>query len=467
MTDNAPVANADNYDVTENTPLTVNAFAGVLANDTDADGDQLTASLVSGPSDGTLQLNPDGSFTYTPNTGYTGTDSFEYQDSDGAENSQPVFAVLNVLAAPPPPPPGQNIWKPAGVNNLASNPNNWTGGVVPNGKPAVFDGEANATNQAIQWDKNISPTSITLQNGYTAQMTINAGMEVTDTGSIIEDAKSTLNVNFAANTSILAVQSGASKLTNFNFSGQGGFGIEDAASMNIGGNYSMMSTTEFDLVYGGTLAIATGKPLQLDGSASIIVSPASTLKLDGSGDGATLITADYRDGGLLNNMGTVVYTGAPGATTTIQIPVSNSGKFVVNGGGVGNKQPEAQLNIKGLNGLTRNTSFDMTGGSLELEGHVVLYLNDNYSQEGGKLTTDDQLVNELNVGSKGTIYGGSIVLGQGAGYGWLTIRGNLVMGGEYDAKINGNASGESDVLGSCRGRAAAISEGSHPQGDCR
>jgi hypothetical protein len=44
----------------------------------DADGDAMTAQLVSGPTNGTLTLNPDGSFTYIPNTHYVGRDSFTY-----------------------------------------------------------------------------------------------------------------------------------------------------------------------------------------------------------------------------------------------------------------------------------------------------------------------------------------------------------------------------------------------------
>src|SRR5205823_5214791 len=60
-----PVAKNDSYNTPENTVLTVSA-PGVLANDTDADSDSLSAILVSGPAHGTLGFHADGSFTYTP-----------------------------------------------------------------------------------------------------------------------------------------------------------------------------------------------------------------------------------------------------------------------------------------------------------------------------------------------------------------------------------------------------------------
>ncbi|MBD2848141.1 S-layer homology domain-containing protein [Paenibacillus sp. IB182496] len=94
----APVALDDGpYSTNEDTVLTVNAGSGVLANDTDADGDPLTATKVSDPSHGTLTLNSDGSFTYTPEAGYHGSDSFTYKASDGQSDSNTATVSIHVL----------------------------------------------------------------------------------------------------------------------------------------------------------------------------------------------------------------------------------------------------------------------------------------------------------------------------------------------------------------------------------
>src|SRR5207253_6725931 len=94
--DNAPVAVPDSYSTNEDTTLTVPP-PGVLANDTDADGDTLTAVLVTGPIHGTLTLNPNGSFTYTPAANYNGPDQFVYQAYDGANYSNPATVALTVV----------------------------------------------------------------------------------------------------------------------------------------------------------------------------------------------------------------------------------------------------------------------------------------------------------------------------------------------------------------------------------
>ena len=62
----APVANNDSYAPSKGTALQVSAALGVLANDTDQDHNPLTAQVVSYPSHGSLSLQADGSFTYTP-----------------------------------------------------------------------------------------------------------------------------------------------------------------------------------------------------------------------------------------------------------------------------------------------------------------------------------------------------------------------------------------------------------------
>src|SRR5207248_1539905 len=77
-----PVAANDAYSVNEDTKLTITA-PGVLGNDTDPDaGDTRTAVLACGPANGTLTLNADGSFIYTPSANFNGTDSFKYQAKD-------------------------------------------------------------------------------------------------------------------------------------------------------------------------------------------------------------------------------------------------------------------------------------------------------------------------------------------------------------------------------------------------
>jgi VCBS repeat-containing protein len=91
----APVAVNDEYATDEDVPLTI-AAPGILTNDTDIDGDALSAVMVSGPTNGTVIVNPDGSFTYTPNADFNGTDGFSYQVSDGAELSDVATVTIDV-----------------------------------------------------------------------------------------------------------------------------------------------------------------------------------------------------------------------------------------------------------------------------------------------------------------------------------------------------------------------------------
>ena len=97
----APVAVDDGYSVEQGDTLTVDATSGVLANDTDAEDDILTAMLDSGPSNGTLALSDDGSFEYTPDGGFDGNDSFTYEVCDDGDPSECASATVNIAVSPP------------------------------------------------------------------------------------------------------------------------------------------------------------------------------------------------------------------------------------------------------------------------------------------------------------------------------------------------------------------------------
>ncbi|MSR55948.1 MAG: tandem-95 repeat protein [Gemmataceae bacterium] len=93
--ENEPVANADGYLVGTGAVLRGN----VLANDTDVDGDPLTASVLAGPTLGSLNLLGDGSFTYMPGANFAGTDSFSYTVTD--DTNRTATGIVTIGSATP------------------------------------------------------------------------------------------------------------------------------------------------------------------------------------------------------------------------------------------------------------------------------------------------------------------------------------------------------------------------------
>lgn len=83
------------YTTDEDTPLVITG-AGVLGNDTDPESNPLTAVKVTDPTNGTLTLNANGSFTYTPAANYNGPDSFTYKANDGTVNSTVATVTVTV-----------------------------------------------------------------------------------------------------------------------------------------------------------------------------------------------------------------------------------------------------------------------------------------------------------------------------------------------------------------------------------
>ena len=155
----APVAVIDSYTATVDTALVKGALDGVLANDTDGNKDQLTAVIVAPPAgdpaiagDPAFVFNSDGSFTYTPETGFVGTDTFTYRASDqgsvplnvAVPNPDSNIATVTIDVKPPNAAPSfskgadQTVNEDAGAQSVA----NWA--------TAIDDGDQGVT-QALNF----------------------------------------------------------------------------------------------------------------------------------------------------------------------------------------------------------------------------------------------------------------------------------------------------------------------------
>ncbi|WP_235848039.1 Ig-like domain-containing protein [Mycolicibacterium holsaticum] len=97
----APVAFDDFYVTRQGMELMIPA-PGVLANDFDVDGDELQATVIDGPTNGTISFNGDGSFRYTPNLDFHGADSFTYSVYDGEEAAIATVHITVLQVNSPP-----------------------------------------------------------------------------------------------------------------------------------------------------------------------------------------------------------------------------------------------------------------------------------------------------------------------------------------------------------------------------
>jgi VCBS repeat-containing protein len=140
-----PEAANDSFDAHKNT-----AIAGtVLTNDTDSDDDALTVALDTDVSHGTLTLNSDGTFTYTPNTNYTGTDSFTYTVDDGYDGTDTATVTITIA----------NTAAPVGANDTYTTP----AGLVVEVAEGVLDNDTDQNNGTLVAVLTAGPSHGTLE----------------------------------------------------------------------------------------------------------------------------------------------------------------------------------------------------------------------------------------------------------------------------------------------------------------
>lgn len=162
-----PTAVADTYIVVIGSTLSVPA-PGVLGNDESAGGPALEAILIDEPVDGTLQLNPNGSFTYTPAIDYSAQVSFTYQASNGlASNTATV--TINILDPDGPPVAADDLYELVVGSTLSMNPPGVLGNDVnPLPGPMTAKLSSNPANGALDLNPDGSFT-YTPKSGFVGQ----------------------------------------------------------------------------------------------------------------------------------------------------------------------------------------------------------------------------------------------------------------------------------------------------------
>ena len=189
VTNPAPTANPDGpFTVNEDAVLNVSA-PGVLGNDTDPNGDPLTAVKVTDPQNA-VTLNTDGSFTYTPPPNFNGPYSFTYVANDGTQNSAPATVTITVNPVNDPPSftlagsnvnataPLQSVSVPNWATNISAGPPDEAGQAltftVTNDNNAAFaqqpaiDPAGTLTFQTLTQATTVTVTVVLKDNGGTA-----------------------------------------------------------------------------------------------------------------------------------------------------------------------------------------------------------------------------------------------------------------------------------------------------------
>jgi hypothetical protein len=387
-----PVANADTFQSIGNVTVPV-AAPGVLANDTDADGNALSAVPGTFPtaSGGTVTINADGSFSYLSAPGFTGTDSFTYTVTDGIDAAS-ATVTMDVPT---------RVWY---VSNTAS-------GDGRDASPFATLAEAEAASAAGETIFVLFGNGTSL--GYDAGITLKAGQSLTGQG-IGADVTVTLNgqsvvlldagssptvTNAAAGTTIqLATNNTVQGLNVTSSAGAGiagsGFGTFAASSISVaatgGAAVELQNGTAaaaFDVLsssnsanaglrlvnVGGTVSAPSGAisgaanaGVSISGGNAVVsyggtVSAAAgrSVSITGRTGGSVTLSGDISDNGdgalvQNNTSGSIAFTGgskvfATGASNGVTL-ASNAGATVQFAGG--------GLQIA----TTTGTGFSATGG---------------------------------------------------------------------------------------------------------
>jgi VCBS repeat-containing protein len=299
-----PVANNDSYSTNEDVALTV-AGPGILGNDTDAESNPLTAILVSGPSHGSVALNANGSFTYTPNANYNGSDSFTYKANDGIDNSN-AAATVSITVNPVNDAPNftkgadQTVLEDAGAQSAT----NWA--------TAISAGPADESGQTLTF----------VVTGNSNPSLFAAGPAVSASGALTYTPAP--NANGSATITLKLTDNGGTANGGVDASGEQTFvinvtAVNDAPSFTKGADQTAIENAGAQTLAGWATAISAGPPDEAG----------QTLTFDVSNNNNALFSAQPS----IDATGRLTYTSALDAfgAATVTVKVHDNGG-TANGG---------------------------------------------------------------------------------------------------------------------------------------
>ena len=369
-----PTAGNLAYTTLHDQTLTVSAAQGLLSAATDPDGNPLTAALVAGtgPAHGTLALNANGSFTYTPNTAYTGSDSFQFTVSDAYTTSSPATVSLTVSADT------QASLQALNFGAVAGEP---TGLIVV---ATVTDPLHEAANDAaaINWgDGSSSPGAVQLETGssdvyqilgnhtYSAAGTFNVTPSLTMVGQVLQaQGSAQVTAQWSATAQQAAVDPQQAYLLTLGEASidlnQGAVDISQALDFNQ--SHGGIDGGSPALVYNG--ATANARPtiqVALDSTTSSVVPSQITVQLTFNNVAQAPVTFN-----------TTGYQ--PGATYLLPVqlaaPLSASGVYIWQANlqlDYAN-QPTIYTSVSGTSQVVGNASPDGVGWGIAGIDHLVV-----------------------------------------------------------------------------------------------
>lgn len=157
-TNDPPVANNDNFNTLEDTPVN----GTVSSNDSDLDGDVLTYSPLTNPANGTLRFNNDGTFIFTPTPNWNGTTSFEYRACDPSGLCD--NAVVTIVVTPVNDPPVANPDVFRGAEDFPINETVRPNDIDPDGDNLTYTQLTNPANGTLVFNTDGTFTFIPNQN---------------------------------------------------------------------------------------------------------------------------------------------------------------------------------------------------------------------------------------------------------------------------------------------------------------